>query len=96
MPTIDPYELRAKTPDDPLRNAMEITPSDTQNLSVRPTWLWIETPKGSEELQLRMQMENGPVTLTFAGDGNRVTLKMSPLRILATGTVNAARIVIFW
>lgn len=43
-----------------------------------------------------MQMENGPVTLTFAGDGNRVTLKMSPLRILATGTVNAARIVIFW
>lgn len=96
MPIIDPYELRAHTPSDPLRNAMEITPSDTQDLPVRPTWLWIETPAESDDLQLRMQMENGPVTLTFAGDGNRVTLKMSPIRILATGTANASRIVIFW
>lgn len=92
MPIIDPFNTETVTRDAPPRNAMEITPSDTDDLPVLPTYVWAERADG-ERLALRVQMGAEAVTVNFDGQGNG--LSISPTRIFATGTT-ASRIILFW
>jgi len=92
MPIFDPFNTETLTRDAPPRNAMQITPSDTEDLPVLPTYVWAERGDG-ERLALRVQMGAEAVTLNFPGDGNG--LSISPTRIYATGTT-ASRIILFW
>lgn len=92
MPPIDPYQSEALTRNAPPRNARVIVPSDTEDLPVRPTYVWCESADASSPISLRVQMGDEAVTLNFmGGDG----VSISPSRIYATGTT-ASRIILFW
>lgn len=89
MPIIDPFQSEALTRSAPPRNALQITPSDTADLPVRPTYVWVE---GADEVSLRVQMGENAVTLNLpSGSG----LSIAPSRIFATGTT-ATKVILFW
>lgn len=98
MPIYDPFNTESLTRDAPPRNAIEITPSDTDDLPVLPSSLWAEKDDGGP-VSLRIQMGDKVITLTLPGaaSGPSVVpgLNISPTRIFATGT-NASRVILFW
>lgn len=99
MSVFDPFGSQSIGRDDAPRNALEIVPSDADDLPVLPSSIWAEKSDGGP-ISLRVQMGAGdPITLTLPGaaSGPSVApgLGISPTRILATGT-NATRIILFW
>lgn len=92
MSIFDPFHSEALTRVAPPRNAREITPSDTDDLPVRPTYIWVEAPTPNATVSLAVQMGDEAVTLRFAGDNG---LSIAPTQIFATGTT-ASRIILFW
>lgn len=99
MPIFDPFGSQSIGRDDAPRNALEITPSDADDLPVLPSAIWAEKSDGGP-ISLRVQMgARDPITLALPGapSGPSVFpgLSISPTRIYATGTT-ATKIILFW
>lgn len=107
----DPFQGRAASEGAPYDNALTVTPSDTADLPVIPSAIYLPPVLGANDFlypdgqdpnrvyQITMQMQNGEtMTIQSAGlgsDGKPVLLPFRPRRIMATGT-NAIRITLFW
>lgn len=100
MPIIDPYQNQSASRPNSYRNALEITPSDTEDLPVLPTFVWVEKSDGGP-ISLRMQMGDEAITINIPALGNDdhapnfFGWTLCPTRIFATGTT-ADRVILFW
>jgi hypothetical protein len=106
MPSIDQFQGRAATKGAPYDNALTVTPSDTEDLPVIPSALFLPLVTDGSDLlqnnaethQLRLLMQNGEVAdiITAGRDGVRtILLELRPRRILATGT-SAIAVTLLW
>lgn len=107
----DPFQGRAASEGAPYDNSLSITPSDTTDLPIVPSAIYLPPvlgengflyPDGQDPnrvYQIAMLMQNGEaLTIQSAGlgsDGKPVLLPFRPRRIMATGT-NAIRITLVW
>lgn len=107
--SINPFEGRATTEGAPYDNCLTVAPSDTADLPVIPSAIylpWVMNPTTGAIIQspitpyhLSMIMQNGEELHIFsagvAGDYRPILLPLRPMRIKATGT-EAKAITLLW